>query len=774
MILSELICRVRLCYLAFFFVLLSTFDLPGQNKTDVIIKDQYHYSHVFGANRSYRIFLPPEYDIDTDKKYPVIYFFHGWAQRYFGSMGSGYSDYDVGEENNGDNIEKFVSNNDVIVVKVDGLNQFTHEPLNLTPYNISKVTSFRQFPEYFLELVRYIDGHYKTLKDRRCRAVSGLSMGGFMTFWMAAKFPDLVSAAGNFCGSTEFQAGPLEFPVVYMHSEMYDNFKSVSVRMHNGTRDRLRFYHNDFNRYWQSAVPHYQYKMYEASHITCGLGEMFEFIMNAFENPLPVREQWDYIDIYPSFNVWGYSVESSRNQSGFTILERVSKTGFRSSVRNFLPDGELMTHVSVKVKTAPFYEAETEYQIRDVDVRTMESRVYLVESDSEGVLEIETTGSIHEIYIGKPLSDPEIVVSSWSILEGNWAIAGDTVNVSIKALNKGFSQTDSVSVELYPISDDIVVIHSSRMVGELRLGVEKAVDGVFQIKSNNLHSEIGKLGVLFKDSKGNTWNDELDIRFKEPVDEILDFEIGDGKELTVVKAAVDSTYQLVGIGNGDGIPNPGETIEILVEEEGKLIRTFAYSISPYLNQNNTNIRIADSWQEYDHIGGAFKYSKTVLSNSIPEGQNIPIYIEYWLPGKLSGQHIVKRGYVNIEITGKDITPPQVQWLQVLNEESIEIKAYDGGSVERMRINLEPNPGKANIKHVNWESEPESISFEVYDNGENKDLIKDDGIFTKLLKGLPSYFYDVSIELWDNNGNFDKMPQVQTIYLKDTRKLYNDH
>src|SRR5690606_26150948 len=136
----------------------------------------------------------------------------------------------------------------------------------------------------------YIDNHYRTIPDRNHRAVSGLSMGGFMTFWLAAKFPDWVSAAGNFCGSTEFLAGLLDFPVRYAHADMYDNFKGISMRMHNGNRDRLRFYHEDMNRYLMNAVPQYQFKQYEASHITCGLGDMFEFIMKAFESPLPLPE----------------------------------------------------------------------------------------------------------------------------------------------------------------------------------------------------------------------------------------------------------------------------------------------------------------------------------------------------------------------------------------------------------------------------------------------------------------------------------------------------
>src|SRR5688500_11689740 len=81
---------------------------------DVTIIDGRHYSNVFGETRNYRVFLPPGYDANPSRKYPVIYFFHGWSQRYFGSSNP-YGDFDKGEDNGGDNIASFVSGHDVIV-----------------------------------------------------------------------------------------------------------------------------------------------------------------------------------------------------------------------------------------------------------------------------------------------------------------------------------------------------------------------------------------------------------------------------------------------------------------------------------------------------------------------------------------------------------------------------------------------------------------------------------------------------------------------------------
>ena len=736
----------------------------------VEIKDLYHYSSIFSSQRNYRIFLPPGYNENTKKRYPVIYFFHGWAQRYFGSMGAGYSNYDKGDENNGDNIEKFVSENDVIVVKIDGLNQFSPEPLNLSPYNVSTVTTFRQFPAYFKELIHYIDGHYRTIPDREHRATSGLSMGGFMCFWLAAKYPDMVSAAGNFCGSTEFSAGPFEFPVKYAHAEMFDNFKGVSIRMHNGTRDRLRFYHQDMNRLLLNAVPQYEFKIYDASHTTCGLGDMFGFIMKAFESPLPLPEQWDYIDIYPFFEVWDYKIETNRNRAGFTILENVNQNGFKVAVRNFLPDGELMPNVSVNVMTSPRYKKNQEYHITDVDLRSLIKKTYMVNSDSDGRLSIETNGSLHQIGISERNGSPNLCIANFTIDNMEWAETGKDIALTIHILNKGAGNASGIKGEIVALSDSLEVIEAIGKLQELPgLSIDK-LKGKFKVKNNKSGVEIAKFKLILKDEAGLEWEEEFELRFKDPVDEITDFVIADGKEMTVVKAAVDSVSGIVGAGNGDGIANPGETIVILVKEGGKYLRTNAYTLHPQINAQNTNIRISDSWQEYDHIGGSFKYTKPVISSEEASGKDIWFYIEYWLPANhiISGKHIIKKGKIKIEVKGKDETPPQIQWLQVLTNDRIEARVYDGIGVDKVLLTFIPNEEASTIKHVNWDKVPNAFQVELVDTGLDGDAVKGDGVYSRKIENQPSYFYDLKLKMIDSAGNIGVVDWPEVVFLKNTK------
>src|SRR5690606_38476517 len=121
------------------------------------------------------------------------------------------------------------------------------------------------------------------------------------------------------------------------HLDMYNNYGGMNVRLHYGDKDFIRGYHEDINKVWPSVMDQYSYKVYDAAHSTCGMGEMLGFILDTFNNPPAQPARWSHIDVYPEFTVWDYKVTTDRIVPGFTILENVDERGFRLSVREFLP-----------------------------------------------------------------------------------------------------------------------------------------------------------------------------------------------------------------------------------------------------------------------------------------------------------------------------------------------------------------------------------------------------------------------------------------------------
>ncbi len=711
------------------------FALGGNGNT--IIKEARHYSNVLGEIRNYRIFLPPDYYGNPEKRYPVIYFYHGWSQRYFGSITS--EGYDEGESNNGDNISNYVATHDVIVVKPDGYNRKPQEEYYLRPYNISPVETYRQFPLYFPELVKHIDENYRTIPDRNHRAISGLSMGGFMTWWISGKYPHLVSAAGNFCGSAEFFVGPQGFPVEYRHIDMAMNYEGLNVRLNFGNRDFIRCYHRDLNRIWPQIMDNYEFKIYDAEHTTCGLAEMFDFIMNTFRNPPHKPVKWSHIDVYPEFDVWDYYVSSDRDLPGFTILENVDKRGFRSSVREFLPDGEIMREVRLSLITAPLYGKNQSYNIKDIDLQTYRCTEKTIRSNESGRLKIDLDGGLHEIGINKPSDKPNICCGGFEIVNLPWIAAGKEVMIKLRLINKGSETAENVQALLSPFKEDIKVIKSLASFGSLKAGESKSGTSYVSFSVNPDTTEMVRLNLTIKDGNKNIWTDHIEIPVRKDPSEIEKFEIADGRLFNVAASGIDTAALFLGRGNGDGIANPGESIVILVKDQGLYRRTELFTADPVINPGGVNSRLDDNWSNYDHVGGSAKFSAPLISSECPDNHKIEFLASYWLPSYPN--HIIKYGRISLTVSGKDNTPPEIRWTKVNGDNLIQVKVRDGSAIRSVKVHF-----------VSADDQQRTFDVILNDEGLNGDRIKDDKLFSGMAPKQKFGLFRMDVEAIDAIGN----------------------
>lgn len=132
------------------------------------------------ADRDVYVFLPPSYDSSPNKRYPVVYFLHG---------------YSVGADAY-DGLAKFqeavdaaaAAGNELIVVMPDVLTKFKG-----AMFGASVTTG--DFERYVAhDLVGYVDSHYRTIADADSRGLSGHSMGGYGTLKIAMKYPGVFSS----------------------------------------------------------------------------------------------------------------------------------------------------------------------------------------------------------------------------------------------------------------------------------------------------------------------------------------------------------------------------------------------------------------------------------------------------------------------------------------------------------------------------------------------------------------------------------------------------
>jgi enterochelin esterase-like enzyme len=126
------------------------------------------------------VFLPPNYDADAAKRYPVVYFLHGYSV--------GIDAYDGLAKFQEAVDQAAAAGNELIMVVPDANTRFKG-----AMYGASVTTG--DFPRYVAtDLVGYVDAHYRTLANPASRGLSGHSMGGFGTLKIAMMYPGVFSS----------------------------------------------------------------------------------------------------------------------------------------------------------------------------------------------------------------------------------------------------------------------------------------------------------------------------------------------------------------------------------------------------------------------------------------------------------------------------------------------------------------------------------------------------------------------------------------------------
>jgi hypothetical protein len=588
---------------------------------EAIIRDQTHFSNVLGEERNYRVFLPPDYE-SSGKRYPVIYWFHGYSERHNRPVAMRpVRNYDVGADYGGDTISRFVGANDVIVVKWDGYNPRQPGENYPRPYNISPVETSRQFPLYFPELVDHIDSRYRTFADREHRATAGLSMGGFMSFWVAGKYPHLVGSASNFMGSSEFFVGPRGFDVEYRHEEMRDNYEGLRTRIVMGKRDFIQFYHRRMNAIWNFTRPFHETEEFDFDHGTPGMGKTLAFHMRAFADPLPRPAVWSHAEVYPNFTVWGWEVASDRRQPGFTVLENASAAGFRSAVREWLPGGRTIPQVKLSLATAPrLYRPRSKQVVTRVRLRDGATQRREQAADGEGRLHLELDGDEYEVGIGK---GGVLAVAGADVEGAAWATAGAVVRVRVRFLNKGGGRSGKTRLR-WETSNPGVEIQSRRAeVPRLEPGETAEVMLAFQVRD-----QAREIVKLFAAGRGMRLPLELPLfPLAAPAPE---FRISDGSVQPIFERAIQKTEARLGEGNGDGKAAPGERIVVLLADDGRFRPAELFTNDRCVD---LSVRVSDVWSRYDNVGASAKYSLPLIRRDCPPGHVVRMMARVQLPDK---------------------------------------------------------------------------------------------------------------------------------------------
>jgi S-formylglutathione hydrolase len=132
-------------------------------------------------DRDVFVYLPPSYAKQPNRRYPVVYFLHGYginAERYWNIM-------TVPET--ADKLMAAGTAQEMILVHPDAFTIY-----NGSMYSNSPTTG--DWEDFIAHgLVSYIDSHYRTIASREGRGLAGHSMGGYGTVRIGMKHPEVFS-----------------------------------------------------------------------------------------------------------------------------------------------------------------------------------------------------------------------------------------------------------------------------------------------------------------------------------------------------------------------------------------------------------------------------------------------------------------------------------------------------------------------------------------------------------------------------------------------------
>jgi S-formylglutathione hydrolase FrmB len=126
-------------------------------------------SVALGSDQTYTVYLPPGYDFEADRRYPVLYMLHGLG-------GSRHDWRDYGLFATADALIRSGAIQPMIIVTPDGQSSYYVDQANGGP---------RWGTFIARDLVQEVDRAYRTMPGREYRAIGGASMGAHGAFQLA-------------------------------------------------------------------------------------------------------------------------------------------------------------------------------------------------------------------------------------------------------------------------------------------------------------------------------------------------------------------------------------------------------------------------------------------------------------------------------------------------------------------------------------------------------------------------------------------------------------
>ena len=150
------------------------------------------HSQYLKRDRDILVYLPPGYDDDANRRYPVLYMHDG--QNVFDEATS-FAGVEWGAD---ETAERLITEKRIEPIIIVAINNSDLRMDEYTPTKDAKLGGGdgAAYGRFLVEEVKpFVDGHYRTLGDRLHTGVAGSSLGGLISLYLIWNYPDIFSRA---------------------------------------------------------------------------------------------------------------------------------------------------------------------------------------------------------------------------------------------------------------------------------------------------------------------------------------------------------------------------------------------------------------------------------------------------------------------------------------------------------------------------------------------------------------------------------------------------
>jgi enterochelin esterase family protein len=165
------------------------------------LREVLYFGKTSSTNRHCFVYTPPDYDKNSNKRYPVLYLQHGYSEGESGWGAQGHAGLIV------DNlIAEGKAKPFIIVMENGGISGGPGgrgaPPAGAPPRGGGRgMFNFSAFEQALIgDVIPFVDSNFRTIADQPHRAMAGLSMGGMQTRQITLAHLDTFSAIGLFSG----------------------------------------------------------------------------------------------------------------------------------------------------------------------------------------------------------------------------------------------------------------------------------------------------------------------------------------------------------------------------------------------------------------------------------------------------------------------------------------------------------------------------------------------------------------------------------------------